>query len=182
MTLKLALGLLSFAALAQTPSSEFPPVKGLVVTSTVIDPMTHEIKVGVESHSDKTIVAYGLEINYLDANGITTDHYGVTYDWLSPDGDTSRHILPGQPASIIAGGVEEHSTTVSVRVTVAALVYLDGTYEGPVPAGMIFDGRMRVAAGIRKDLAQNRHTPAEKSTLEKRAAFLEAAAIPKEGK
>lgn len=180
MTLKLALGLLSFAAFAQTPPNL--NVTGLVVTSTVMDRTTHLINVSLQSHSDKTIVAYGFDLDYLDANGITVSHYGVGYDWFDPEGkDISKYILPGQPTTVVIGQ-ETDPKIVSVKVTLLGIVYSDNTYEGPGAAGAAFDGRINAAAEIRKLLAQQSFPAAERTRLEKRAAGFEAAAIPKEGK
>lgn len=180
MTLKLTLGLLSFATFAQTPGQKPPEVKGLVVTSTVLDPSTHQLTVDLQNTSTKTIVAYAVLITQLDATGKTVIESGVGWDYLEPDGEP-HYILAGRPATVEATKILD-KTVVSVKVSVTGVIYIDRTYEGPGPSGGMFDGRMRTAAEIRKILAEEQHTAAEKTKLEKRAAFYEAAAIPQEGK
>jgi hypothetical protein len=153
--------------------------KGLIVTSTVLDPTTRQLTVGLQNTSAKTIVAYTLHLLELDENGRTIFEVGSGYDFLDPD-NTSGYILAGQPAGGLGLPRIDDRSVVSVKADVIAVVYLDGTYEGI--GGIVFDGRINKAASIRKDLAEEKHTPAEKTRLEKRAAFFEAAAIPVEGK
>jgi hypothetical protein len=134
--------------------------KGLIVTSAVLDPTTRQLTVGLQNTSAKTIVAYTLHLLELDENGRTIFEVGSGYDFLDPD-NTSGYILAGQPAGGLGLPRIDDRSVVSVKV---------------------FDGRINKAASIRKDLAEEKHTPAEKTRLEKRAAFFEAAAIPVEGK
>jgi len=58
------------------------------------------------------------------------------------------------------------------------VVYADRTSEGI--GGIIFDGRAHQLQKIRKRLAEERLSPAEKAELEKRAASLQEAATPRE--
>jgi hypothetical protein len=186
MTLKLALGLLSFAAFAQTPGQSsnnlppIPPIKGLVVASTSVDPTTGDLTVGLQNTSSKTIVGYVLVVRQLDETGKVIIDAGFGWDYLEPDGDHHQYILAGQPGTILATKIV--NKTVPVKVSVISVIYLDQTYEGPEASGALFNSRMDTAADIRKILAEKKHTPAEKAQLEKRAAFYESAAIPVEGK
>jgi hypothetical protein len=182
MTLKLALGLLSFAAFAQTPpgqSSNIPSVKGLVVTSTAVDPTSGDLTVGLQNTSSKTIVGYGLLVNQVDPTGKIIIDAGFAWDFLEPDGDP-RYILPGHPSTIWTTKIV--NKTIPVKVSVLGVVYMDQTYEGLAGSSALFNIRMSLAADIRKLLAEKNHSPTEKALLEKRAAFYEGAAIPKEGK
>lgn len=153
--------------------------KGLVVASTSVDPATGDLTVGLQNTSGKTIVAYGLVVKQLDKTGKIITDPGFGWDFLEPDGDP-RYILPGQPSTIWATKIVDKK--VSVKVSVVSVIYLDQTYEGPEASSAIFNARMSAAADIRKLLAEKNHTPAEKARLEKRAAFYEGTAIPKEDK
>ena len=125
MTLKLVLlGLLSFAAFAQTPGQKPPEVKGLVVTSASVDPTTRGLTVGLQNTSSTTIVGYGLLVKQLDETGkILLDAF-VGWDFLQPECDP-RYILPGQPGTIWATKIVDK--TVPVKVSVTSVIYLDQT-------------------------------------------------------
>ena len=151
--------------------------KGLVVTSTSMDPTSGELTVGLQNTSTKTIVGYGLLIQQLDETGKMVLDAGFGWDFLEPDGDP-QYILPGHASSIWATRIV--NKTVPVKVSVISVIYLDQTYEGNEASGAIFNSRMNTAAVIRKLLAEKNHTAAEKARLEKRAAFYENATIPKE--
>jgi hypothetical protein len=106
---------------------------------------------------------------------------GVGYDFLQPDG-SSEYILAGQPGVIRPTRIDD-PRVLSAKVAVIAVIFLDGSHEGIGGAvGAVFDGRLNTARSIRKSLAEERHSPTEKTDLEKLAAFYESAAIPQEAK
>lgn len=136
-----------------------------------------QLTIGLMNTSDKTIVAYGLLLTELDADGKPVGRdFGVGEDFLTPDGSSSSHyILAGQPAKEESVVISDERV-VSIKVEVMDVVYLDQTYEGlGGGAGAVFDGRKRQAAQIRNGLATESHTPEEKAALEKQAAFYESA-------
>lgn len=167
MTLKLALGLLSFAAFAQTP-------KGLVVTSTNLDRVTHVLTIGFQNNSNKTIVGYTFYTTPLDAQQRPLNvGSGFGHDFLDPDG-SPQYIQPGQPRVEPYGF--DFPGAVSAKVEVIAVIYLDQTAEGVGGAVLaMFDFRLKQAKEIRKSLTEQPHSPDEQARLEKRAAFFENA-------
>jgi hypothetical protein len=166
-----------FTLHGQNSNNPPPEPKGLVVTSTVLDPTTRQLTVGLQNTFGKTIAGYALHYLQLDASGKTVSEYGEGQDLLDLNG-SSRCIQPGQPIGIRAARQADNRSVVSVLVEVIAVIYLDRTYEGI--GGVIFDHRMNKAADIRKSIAGQSHTPAEKTRLENEAAFWENAALPQE--
>lgn len=108
------------------------------------------LTVGLQSNSDKTIVGYALHIVELDGDQKTVYDSGVGFDYLAPDGSGSwKYILAGQPATVQPTRIEDERV-VSAKVSVTAVVYLDGTYEGV--GGLAADGRRNTARQIRRSL------------------------------
>jgi hypothetical protein len=170
-------GFLGLAAFLITLHGE-TPATSLRVLSAQLNAATHQATIHLlNTTTNKTAVAYNLEIKAFDSDGRELQDYGVGWDNLSPDPTSdaaSKYVLPGRTVIV---GLDIEKQSVSVKVFVTGAVYLDRTFEG-ASSSLIFDARSRQARAVRQALAVLKPYPATLEATRKAVQALIAIGSP----
>lgn len=135
-----------------------PPVTGLKVLSTTIDPNAYnvggqavrDVIVKVQNATDKTVVAYLVIYLGFDQQGKPLGDglgAGIANDYNGPEPGSDHFILPGQIGTIRGYAVGPETASVEARID--GVVYQNDTAEG-TKAHVFFESRARRASEIRE--------------------------------
>ena len=180
VTLGLWTWLMSLGLLAQPlPSRKRPaPVTGLKVTGAQLDRSTGQVTVHLQNLTNRTVVAYILQIPQFDAAGKEigdANFSGIGYDWAGPEPNPSAsHFIPaGRGVAIMP--VTAAPEALSVEARVIAVIYDDQTWEGLAQA--FFQTRADRARELRSQAAAlggDKKSEREQRDLERQATWFES--------
>ena len=169
------LAALALSAQVQTlpPHKKIPTVKGLKPTGAQLDRSTHQVTVHLQNLTNKTVVAYILQIPEFDATGKEIGDAafnGIGYDWAGPEPNpsASHFIPPARGVDIMPATAAPEALSVEARVI--AVIYDDQTWEGLAQA--FFQTRADRARELRSQAAALGGD--KKSELERQATWFES--------